>query len=82
MFLLGIWLYPAIITGVLLLVWSYYVTMRVAKETEQQATTEDTPIHEAIKDHPFLLNPIIVMYFIMNLFLGIIIFYYWATTSY
>lgn len=78
---MGMWLYPAIFVGVILVAWSYYATVRVAKEVEAYGGTEDTPIHEAIKDHPFLLNPVIAMYIIMNLFLGIIIFYYWATTN-
>ena len=78
---MGIWLYPAIFVILLLCAYSYYVIVRVAKETEKLDSNEDVPIHEAIKDHPFILNPIILMYLIVGIFMGMMIFYYWATSS-
>lgn len=75
---MGMWTVPAIITVILLCAYAYYVTIQVAKKVEQGGE-HDVPIHEAIKDHPLLLNPIILMYVIVGILMTIMIFYYWSS---
>lgn len=79
---MAMWTIPAIIAGVVILFISYYLTVGVMKKTQQRASAADIPISKAIRDHPFVLNPIIIMYIIFLLFTGIIIFYYWSKYGY
>lgn len=78
---MGIWTVPAIIAGVVIVIYSYYSTVGVMKKTAQRASEMDTPINKTVRDHPVVFNPIIIMYIIFLLFTGIIIFYYWSTSS-
>lgn len=79
---MGIWTIPVVIVIVLIALFSYLSTLQVAKQTERRAQTNDTPIPEAIRDHPFMLNPIIWVYVVVGLFFSIMIFYLWATYGY
>lgn len=56
-----------------------YSTVAVAKHIDRRDSERDT-IEPAIARHPFLLNPIIMMYFVVGIFMAIVIFYY-ATAS-
>lgn len=56
-----------------------YSTVAVAKHIGRRDSERDT-IEPAIARHPFLLNPIIMMYFVVGIFMAIVIFYY-ATAS-
>lgn len=76
---MGNWLWPSVFVCVLLCAVSYWITILVGKKVEASNVDEDTPIHEVIADHPFLLNPIIIMYAIFFAFTGIMIFVYWAS---
>lgn len=75
---MGMWTVPAIIVGVLIVAYSVYATVVVMRRTEERNTIYDTPIPRAVRAHPVVLNPIIIMYFIFLLFTGLIIFYYWS----
>lgn len=79
---MGMWTIPAIIVVVLISVFAYMSTLHVAKETERRAQPNDTPIPEALKNHPTALNPIIWVYVVVGLFFTIIIFYNWAKYRY
>ncbi|MEK4228555.1 short-chain dehydrogenase [Solibacillus sp. FSL H8-0538] len=78
---MGIWLYPAIFVVLIICIVAYYLTVSVAHNVEDSGREMDTPIPESLKNHPFILNPIILMYIIAGLFSGIMIFYYWSTSS-
>lgn len=78
---MGMWTIPTIIVGLLIVIVSYVMTVSVMKKTEQRASAMDTPISKTVRNHPILMNPIIIMYLIFGLFTGIMIFYYWAKTS-
>lgn len=78
--MMGIWLYPAIFVVLILSFVGYILTVRVGHTVEEKSGELDSPIPEAIRDHPFILNPIILSYVIAGIFSGIMIFYYWATT--
>ncbi|HWL25529.1 MAG TPA: short-chain dehydrogenase [Ureibacillus sp.] len=79
---MGMWTIPAIITGAIIVWVSYYMTVGVMKKTGERATASDTPISRNVREHPILMNPIIIMYIIFGLFTGIIIFYYWSQYKY
>lgn len=83
---MGMWTIPAVIAGVLIVAYSYYATVKVMKMTGERSsvvnTTTDTPINKAVRDHPILFNPIIIMYVIFLLFTGLIILYYWSVYGY
>ncbi|KGR80521.1 hypothetical protein [Ureibacillus manganicus] len=79
---MGMWTIPLIITGVIIVGISYYMTVGVMKRTAHRATASDTPISKNVREHPILMNPIIIMYIIFGLFTGIMIFYYWARYKY
>jgi hypothetical protein len=78
---MGMWTVPTIIVSLLIVVASYFMTVSVMKKTEQRNSVTDTPISKVVREHPILMNPIIIMYFIFLFFLGSMIFYYWAKTG-
>jgi H+/Cl- antiporter ClcA len=75
---IGMWLYPTIIVCVILCLVSYWLTVRVGHGIEESNSERDPAIPEEIQEHPFMLNPILIVYGIFFAFTGIIIFYYWA----
>ncbi|MBD8026624.1 short-chain dehydrogenase [Ureibacillus sp. Re31] len=79
---MGMWTIPMIITVVLIIAVSYYLTAGVMKKSRQRASATDTPINKMVKEHPVAMNPIIIMYLIFGLFAGIMIFYYWSIYGY
>lgn len=76
-----LWILAAI-SIVLISIFAYWSTIHIAKSTEIRQQTNDTPIPEAIKNNPTLLNPIFGVYVVVGLFSAIMIFYMWATTGY
>lgn len=79
---MSVWVIPTMIVIVLISLFSYLSTLHVAKQTERRAQTNDTPIPEAIRDHPTALNPIIWVYVVVGLFFVIMIFSLWASYGY
>ncbi|KGR83913.1 hypothetical protein [Lysinibacillus odysseyi] len=75
----AIWWGACIIVAVLCGI-AAYSTVAVAKHIGRRDATHDT-ISQAVARHPFLLNPIIMMYFVVGIFMAIIIFYYHAASS-
>ncbi|TSI04189.1 short-chain dehydrogenase [Lysinibacillus sp. BW-2-10] len=78
----GIWTIPALIAGTLIVFISAYLTWGVMKKVEKRDAVTDTPINKVIREHPIVLNPIIIPYIIFIVFTGIIVFYYWAKYGY
>ncbi|WP_413365120.1 short-chain dehydrogenase [Lysinibacillus sp. 3P01SB] len=56
-----------------------YSTVAVGKHIDRRGSEHDT-ISSAVARHPFLLNPIIMMYFVVGIFMAIVIFYYAAAS--
>lgn len=73
------WLIPTIIASILILLVGYWVTIRVGESYEESGQERDSAIPKVIEEHPFMLNPILLVYAIFFAFTGIIIFYFWAT---
>ncbi|MED3765066.1 short-chain dehydrogenase [Ureibacillus terrenus] len=80
----NVWTVLTTIVCIIIVAVSYFMTVSVMKKTEERSsvTETDVPISKIIRDHPILMNPIIIMYIIFTLFLGIMIFFLWAKYGY
>ncbi|MFC5543155.1 MAG: short-chain dehydrogenase [Bacilli bacterium] len=78
----SVWTVLTIIVSIILIGVSYVTTVGVMKKTDERASTTDVPISRMVRDHPILMNPIILMYVVFLTFLGILIFYLWAKYGY
>lgn len=72
-----VFMWSAIFVIVILCAIAAYTTMAVAKQVEQEGEL-DAPIEQKIVDHPFLWNPIILMYIVVGIFMTIVIFGYYV----
>ncbi|AUS85520.1 short-chain dehydrogenase [Lysinibacillus sp. FSL K6-0057] len=79
---MGMWLIPAIIAIVIISAISFVYTLKIAKMTSERKSENDTPISETVEEYATMLNPIVWVYAIFLLFLGIMIFYYWSKAGY
>ena len=79
---MGMWLIPAIIAIVIISAISFVSTLKIAKMTSERKSEYDTPISETVEEYATMLNPIVWVYAIFLLFLGIMIFYYWSKAGY
>jgi len=79
---MGMWLIPALIAITIISVISFVSTLRIAKMTSERKSENDTPISETVEEYATMLNPIVWVYIIFLLFLGIMIFYYWSQAGY
>ncbi|WP_155592104.1 short-chain dehydrogenase [Lysinibacillus cavernae] len=79
---MGMWLIPAIIAIVIISAISFVSTLKIAKMTSERKSENDTPISETVEEYATMLNPIVWVYAIFLIFLGIMIFYYWSKAGY
>ncbi|MGE7112508.1 short-chain dehydrogenase [Lysinibacillus sp. NPDC047702] len=79
---MGMWLIPALIAITIISVISFVSTLKIAKMTTERKSENDTPISETVEEYATMLNPIVWVYIIFLLFLGIMIFYYWSQAGY
>lgn len=79
---MGMWLIPSLIVITIISVISFVSTMKIAKMTSERKSEKDTPISETVEEYATMLNPIVWVYIIFLLFLGIMIFYYWTKIGY
>ncbi|MGN4126436.1 short-chain dehydrogenase [Lysinibacillus sphaericus] len=79
---MGMWLIPALIAITIIAVISFVSTLRIAKMTSERNSEKDTPISETVEEYATMLNPIVWVYAIFLLFLGVVIFYYWSQAGY
>ncbi|MFJ7838376.1 short-chain dehydrogenase [Lysinibacillus sphaericus] len=79
---MSMWLIPSLIAITIISVISFFSTMKIAKMTSERKSEKDTPISETVEEYATMLNPIVWVYIIFLLFLGIMIFYYWTKTGY
>ena len=72
--------WAAIFVVIILCALSAYATVAVGKHIESRDSELDTSVDPAIKKHPFLLNPIIMMYIIVGIFMTIVTFFMHAAS--
>jgi len=78
---MGLWVWPLL--GVILIICAigYYATKRIMVFERRREQSNDSPIPVAIKEHPFTLNPIILVYIAALVFVIILVGYFYATSS-
>lgn len=79
---MGVFTFPAIFVVVIICALATHATMTAIKETENRDHPNEDEISPNIARHPFLLNPIILIYIIVGLFMTIVIFYYWSKSNF
>lgn len=72
---MGMWLWLAIFSCVVICAIGYWLTVRVEHRQEEG---ERDSVPKIVEEYPFLLNPIILLYLVFFFVTGIIIFYYWS----
>jgi len=73
--------WAAIFVVIILCALSAYATVAIGKHIDARDSELDTSVDPAIKQHPFLLNPIIMMYIVVGIFMTIVIFFYHAASQ-
>lgn len=77
---MDIWTVPLMFV-ILIILLIGLMSIRKWKNADAVIGEKDSPIPEAIEEHPFTLNPIIWIILVAAIFTGIVIFYY-ATSFY
>ena len=73
--------WAAIFVVIILCALSAYATVATSKHIVARDSELDTSVDLAIKQHPFLLNSIMMMYIIVGIFMTIVIFFYYAASQ-
>ena len=71
----------AIIVVIILCALSAYSTVVASNHIEARGSELDTSVDPIVKRHPFLLNPIIMLYIVVGIFMTIVVFYYHASSQ-
>ncbi|WP_431029311.1 hypothetical protein [Lysinibacillus sp. LZ02] len=75
---MSLFVWSSIVVVVILCALAAYSTMVAANQIQKSNSELDTSVDPAIRRHPFLLNPIIMMYIVVGIFMTIVLFFYWA----
>lgn len=78
---MGLWTWPLFGVIIFICAVGFYTTRRIMVFERKREQTNDSPIPVAIKDHPYTLNPIILVYIAALVFVTILIGYFYATSS-
>lgn len=79
---MGIWAWPLVFVIFIIIGIGFYATWRIMVFDRKRQEVNDSPIPQTIKEHPFVLNPIIWVYLTALLFVTILIAYYVASSPY
>ncbi|WP_019416119.1 hypothetical protein [Paenisporosarcina sp. TG20] len=79
---MGMWTWP--LMGVVLIISAigFNATRRIMTFERKRQSANDSPIPESVKEHPFVLNPIIWVYLASLIFVSLLIFYYATSLPY
>lgn len=77
--MIDIWTIPLILVILLICAIGYGATRKGA-EAAPNREGRDRAVPNAVQQHPFTLNPVMWVIFIFLLFMGIVIFYYSASS--
>lgn len=75
---MDIWLWPTIAVSLLILAIGLASFRRLDRTVADTENGEDR-ISDEVRDHPFTLNPLLVVIAVATVFIGIVIFYYAVT---
>jgi len=76
----NMWVWPLLGVMFLIGVIGYYATRQITLLENRRQQVNDTPIPQAIKEHPYSLNPIVWVYVASLVFITVVIGYYWASS--
>ncbi|WP_017381296.1 hypothetical protein [Paenisporosarcina sp. TG-14] len=79
---MGIWAWPLVFVIFIISAIGFYATWRIMVFDRKRQEVNDSPIPQTMKDHPFVLNPIIWVYLTALVFVTILIAYYVASSPY
>jgi len=75
-----IWIWPLLSVILLIVIAAYYATRQVTLLENRRKQVNDTPIPQAVKEHPYSLNPVVWVYVSALVFIAIVIAYYAASS--
>ncbi|MCG3087421.1 hypothetical protein [Sporosarcina cyprini] len=76
-----VWVIPTMLV-VGIIVWIGIKAVRKLNMPKVVLNERDRPIPDVVKDHPFTVNPILWVILVSSIFILIVIFYYWGSSSY
>lgn len=79
---MGIWAWPLVFVIFIISGIGFYATWRIMVFDRKRQEVNDAPIPQTMKEHPFVLNPIIWVYLTALVFVTILIAYYVASSPY
>lgn len=79
---MSIWTWPLIGAIVIIGSISFIATRRIMTLETRRAQNNDTPVSQAVKDHPYTMNPIFWVYAVALIFISLVILFYATTTTY
>lgn len=72
---MDIWLWPTIVVSLLIIAIGL-ASFRKMDRTVAETENGEDQISDEVRDHPFTLNPILIVIAVATVFIGFIIFYY------
>ncbi|KZE38309.1 hypothetical protein AV656_05160 [Bhargavaea cecembensis] len=75
---MDIWLWPTIAVSLLILAIGLASFRRMDRTVAETENGEDQ-IADEVRDHPYALNPILIVIAVSAVFIGFVIFYYAVT---
>lgn len=77
---IGAFTWPLMGVVFIICVLATLATMQAIREADRRENPEVDDISRKVAKHPFALNPIILIYVIVGLYMVVVIFYYWASS--
>jgi formate hydrogenlyase subunit 3/multisubunit Na+/H+ antiporter MnhD subunit len=77
---MGIWTWPLL--GVILIISAigFYSTLSIMKFENRRKQVNDSPVSQAVKEHPYTMNPVVWVLVAALVFISVIIAYYAASS--
>lgn len=77
---MGIWTWPLL--GVILIISAigFYSTLSIMKFENRRQQANDSPVSQAVKEHPYTMNPVVWVLVAALVFISVIIAYYAASS--
>lgn len=80
---MGMWTWPLLGVIFIISAMGFYATWRIMVFERRRQQAHDAPVPKSVKEHPFVLNPIIWVYLVATVFVvSLLIFYYMTSLPY
>jgi len=77
---MDIWTWPLLIVVTLISAIALYATWSIMKFEDRRQQVNDSPVSQAVKQHPYSMNPIVWVLMAALIFISIVIAYYAASS--